>query len=403
MNYKKDFPIFKNIPQLVYLDSAATSQKPQSVIDAIVEFYTNYNSNIHRGLYPIAENASAKVEEVREKVRGFINAKDSREIIFTKGTTEGINGVMYTWGQQNIQAGDVIVTTIMDHHANFVPWQQLALQKKAVFKVVSITNEGKLDEQDLLEKTKDAKIFVLPYVSNVLGSINWVSKFVAQIRESNPGIRILVDAAQAVSFKPVNVSELDCDFLVFSGHKIFAETGIGVLFVKKEVLEEMPPFLFGGDMIREVRVDKTTFADSPGKYEGGTVNISGIISLGAAIDYIQTIGMKNINDHETNLALLCVKQLKNIPGVEVFGPAEMIARSNIISFVMENIHPHDIAQIVADENICIRAGHHCTMPLHNFLGINASARVSFSLYNTEEDIEKFILSIKKAKKIFTKK
>lgn len=403
MNYKNDFPIFKNVPGLVYLDSAATSQKPQSVIDAIVEFYSNYNSNIHRGLYPIAEKASGKIEEVREKVRGFINSKDSKEIIFTKGTTESINVVMYSWGQKNIKKGDSIVATIMDHHANFVPWQQLALQKKAEFKVVAITKEGKLDEQDLLEKTKDAKIFVLPYVSNVLGSINWVSKFVAKIREGNPGIRILVDAAQAVSFKSVNVCELDCDFLVFSGHKMFAETGIGVLFAKKEVLEEMPPFLFGGDMIRSVTVEKTTFADSPGKYEGGTPHISGIMSLGAAIDYIESIGIKNIKEHERELADLCIEELKKISGVEVFGPIERSGRSNIVSFIIDGVHPHDMAQVLADENICIRAGHHCTMPLHTFLGINASARVSFSLYNNEEDIEKFILGVKKAKKLFTKK
>lgn len=399
MNRRRDFPIFKNNPGLVYLDSGATSQKPKAVIDAVTEFYSTYNSNIHRGLYPIAEKASAKVEEVRNKVAKFINAKDNQEIIFTKGTTEGINLVMYTWGETSIKAGDRIVTTLMDHHANFVPWQQLAKNKKAKFEVIGITGDGKIDEKDLLGKTKNAKILALPSLSNVLGSINHVSKFVREIRKVNPQIVIVVDAAQAVAFKPVDVRELDCDFLTFSGHKMFAETGIGVLYGKKEILNNMPPFLYGGDMIREVSIEKTTFADSPSRYEGGTPNISGIVSLGAAIDYIQSIGMEKIKAHERALAVSLINTLQTIDGVTILGPKKSEMRSNVVSFVMEGIHPHDIAQVLSDNNICVRAGHHCTMPLHTALGIPASVRVSLSIYNTREDIEKLLKSIKLAKSI----
>lgn len=403
MNRRRDFPIFKNNPGLVYLDSGATSQKPQRVIDAITEFYSTYNSNIHRGLYPIAEKASAQVEEVRKKVTKFINAHDSSEIIFTKGTTEGINLVMYTWGDASIKAGDRIVTTLMDHHANFVPWQQLAKKKKATFEVVGITGEGKIDEKDLQTKAKGAKILALPYVSNVLGSINYVSDLIQKIRLVNPDIVVVVDGAQAVPFKPVDVQKLDCDFFVFSGHKMYAETGVGILYAKKKFLDMMPPFLYGGDMIKEVSIDETTFADSPGRYEGGTPNISGIVSLGAAIDYMQNIGMEKIKAHERALAVSCINQLKKIDGVTIFGPKKSEMRSNVVSFIIEGIHPHDIAQVLADNTICVRAGHHCTMPLHKALGVPASVRVSFGIYNNEEDITKFIREVKYVKKIFKKR
>ena len=401
MNYKKDFPIFTTHPHLVYLDSGATSQKPQAVINAVDEFYKSYNSNIHRGLYAIAEQASAKVEEVREKVCKFINASAKEEITFTKGTTESINLVMSTWGQKNIKKGDVVVTTIMDHHANFVPWQQLAMHKGAEFRVIGINEVGKLDENEVIQKTKDAKLFALPYVSNMLGSINWVAKFVDEIRKYNPDIVILVDAAQAVPFKPVDVQELDCDFLAFSGHKMMAETGTGILYGRKHLLESMPPYQFGGDMIKEVSIENSTFMPPPTKFEAGTINISGIISLGAAIDYLTTIGMENVREHEKSLAFRCVEELKKIEEVKVFGPDDKFGRSNVVSFVMESAHPHDIAQILSDENICVSAGHHCAMPLHTYLGIPASVRASFSLYNSEDDIAKLLEGIKKVQKIFS--
>jgi cysteine desulfurase/selenocysteine lyase len=402
MNYKKDFPIFKNNPNLVYLDSAATSQKPQIVIDAVNEFYTSYNSNIHRGIYPLAEKVSAKVEEVRRKIQSFIAAKESSEIIFTRGTTEALNLVMYCWGQKYIKKGDSIVTTIMDHHANFVPWQQLAHQKNARFEVVTLTDKGEIGEEDLLKKTKSARILALPYISNVLGSTNDIGIIIKKVRKQNPQIKIVIDAAQSISFLTTNVQKLDCDFMAFSGHKMFAETGIGVLYGKKDLLEDMSPFLYGGDMIREVSFDKTSFADLPAKFEGGTLHISGIISLGAAIDYIRSIGIEKIREHEQQLAFNLITQLSQIEGVKILGPSDKSLRSSIVSFTMEGIHPHDIAQVLADEQICIRAGHHCTMPLHKSLGISASSRISFSIYNTDEDGEKVIGGIKKIKTLFKK-
>lgn len=402
MNYKKDFPIFKNNPKLVYLDSAATSQKPQIVLDTINDYYLFYNANIHRGLYPLSEKSSTKVEEVRKKVQEFIKAKESSEIIFTKGATEGINLLMYSLGQKNIKKGDTVVTTIMDHHVNFVPWQQLASQKKAKFEVVGITDEGTLDEEDLMLKTTNARILALPYVSNVLGSINNVENIIKRVRGQNSEIIIILDAAQSMTFLDVDVRKIDCDFLVFSGHKIFAETGVGVLYGRKELLDEIPPFLFGGDMIREVNLNKTTFASLPNKFEAGTSNISGIISLGSAIDYIKSIGIGKIKVHEKKLVNDLIDMFQTIGGIEIIGPKDRDDRSNIISFVMQGVHPHDIAQVLADEDICIRSGHHCTMPLHAFLNIPASSRISLSIYNTGDDIEKVGAGIKKVKKIFKK-
>ncbi|HVZ58514.1 MAG TPA: SufS family cysteine desulfurase [Patescibacteria group bacterium] len=402
-NYKKDFPIFKNNPELIYLDSAATSQKPQIVIDTITDFYAQYNSNIHRGLYPIAEKASAKVEEVREQVRKFINARDKNEIIFTHGATEGLNLIAYTWGDQRIHSEDTVVVTIMDHHANFVPWQQLAKKKKANFAVVSVEENGELDEKDLLQKVKNARLLALPYVSNVLGSINNLEKLIFKIRKINSQIIIVADAAQAAPFIPINVQTMDCDFFVFSGHKMYAGTGIGVLFGKKELLESIPPFLFGGDMIREVTIKKTTFADSPSKFEAGTLHIAGIISLGEAIDFLQGIGMEKVREQEQLLAAFCWEELSKIDSIRILGPNKKSERSNIVSFIMEGVHPHDVAQVLADNTICVRAGHHCAMPLHTFLKIPATVRVSFGVYNDQKDVEKLIQGIQQTKKLLQKK
>jgi len=402
MNYKKDFPIFKTNKNLVYLDSAATTQKPQVVIDSINKFYSLYNSNIHRGLYPLAERTSAEIEEVRQKIKKFINADKDNEIIFTKGTTEGINLLAYSWGREFIKKGDKVVVTIMDHHANFVPWQQLALQKNAIFEVVVMNQEGLIDEKDLLIKTKNARVVSLPFISNVLGSVNSIEYLIKKIRKQNPEIIIVVDAAQALAFVEIDVRKLDCDFLVFSGHKMFSETGVGVLYGKKKILDSMPPFLFGGDMIREVTIKKTTFSELPSKFEAGTLNISGIVSLGAAIDYIYSVGIGKINKHERELASSFAERLRKIDGVSVFGPLVKVSRSNVVSFVIDGVHAHDIAQILAEKNICIRAGHHCTMPLHTYLKIPASARASFSIYSTEVDIDKIITEIKNVKQIFKK-
>lgn len=399
-NYKKDFPIFTNNKNLIYLDSAATSQKPKSVIDAVNEYYQTYNANIHRGIYPIAEKATRKVEEVRRKVATFINAASFEEIIFVKSGTEALNLPMYAWGEKYIQEGSVIVTTIMEHHSNFVQWQQLALKKNAEFRVIDITDDGKLDEEAIKRLTKDADIFAFTYVSNMLGTINPVKKIIQTVRKNNKKVKILIDAAQAVPHTRVDVLDLDCDFLAFSGHKMLAETGTGVLYVKKKILEEMQPFLYGGAMISEVTLQQTTFANLPYKFEAGTSNISGIVSLGAAIDYLDNLGMEKIQQDEKKLAKYCIEQLEKIDGVRIYGPKEAFARSGVASFIVKGVHAHDVSQILADQGVCVRAGHHCTMPLHKRLGIPASVRASFYVYNDEEDVSKLIDGIKKVKKIF---
>lgn len=399
-NHKKDFPIFKNNPNLVYLDSAATSQKPQVVIDAISEFYSAYNANIHRGIYQIAEKATAKVEEVRKKVAKFINAKDTSEIIFTKSTTEAINLVMYSWGKEHIQKDDVLMTTILEHHANFVPWQILASEKNALLDVIDITDEGYLDKEQLLEESISAKLLTTSSVSNMLSTIVDVEGLAKKIRKKNKHIKIVVDAAQDVPHRKIDVQKMDCDFLVFSGHKMLAGTGVGVLYAQRELLINMKPFLYGGGMIREVSLQKTTFADSPRRFEGGTLPIAEIISLGAAIDYLERIGFEKIAQHENELMAYCLPLMEKIDGLKIYGPKTLSDRGSLVSFSIDGIHPHDVAQVLADENICVRSGHHCTIPLHKRLGIPASVRASFYFYNDEEDIEKLIQGIKRAKKFF---
>lgn len=400
-NYKKDFPIYKNNKNFVYLDSASTSQKPRVVIDAISEFYQTYNANIHRGLYPIAERATHRVEEVRKKIAKFIHAQFSEEIIFTHGTTEAINLIMYSWGKQYVAGSDVVLTTVMEHHANFVPWQELCKEKGAKFKVVDITDDGMLNIEQVMHLCKDAKIFALSHVSNMLGTVTDVKKIIKKIRQVNKNIIIIVDAAQSVLHLPIDVQDLDCDFLVFSGHKMFAETGVGVLYGKKSLLENMQPFLFGGDMIREVTIEKTTFATIPNKFEAGTVHIAGIISIGAAITYIEKIGMDAIRRHERDLITYCMKHMEMIEGLKIYGSTDISKRSGIISFTIEGAHAHDIAQILAGMGICVRSGHHCAMPLHKRLGISASSRVSFHIYNDRNDIDILIKGVKKIKETFT--
>ncbi len=396
-DYKSEFPIFKNIANLVYLDSAATTQKPQIVIDAIKEFYLKYNANAHRGLYPLAEKATEKVEEVREKVRDFINARSSDEIIFTKNTTEGINLVAKSWGEL-LKKGDCVVTTVAEHHANFVPWQQLGKIKNAVFHVLSIKQDGTLIyEEDVIKK---AKIFSLSSTNHVLGTVQDLPSIIDTAKKDNPSLKVFVDAAQTVPHRRIDVQALNCDALAFSGHKMLAETGVGVLYLRKELHNETLPLNYGGHMIKEVTVENTTFADSPAKFEGGTLNIAGIISLGKAIDYLQEIGFDKVEQHEKQLVNYCWERMNNIDGVHILGPNVTDMRSSIISFTMDGIHPHDIAQILGDNNICIRSGHHCAMPLHNHLGISASSRVSFYIYNTKEDVEQFIGGIKTLRKVF---
>jgi cysteine desulfurase/selenocysteine lyase len=402
MNYKNDFPIFKHNANLVYLDSAATSQKPQLVIDTISDFYSTYNANIHRGIYPIAEKATAKVEEVRRKIASFINASDPSEIIFTKGATEGINLVMQTWGNEHIKQGDMVITSVLEHHANFVPWQMLTAKNDALFRVIDISDNGYIDEVHLLEDATSAKLLAISSVSNMLGTIIDVEKLIRIVRKKNNKIKILVDVAQDIPHRKIDVKKMDCDFLVFSGHKMLAGTGIGVLFIKKDIARDMSPFLLGGDMIKEVTLDKTTFASPPTRFEAGTLGIAEILSLGAAIDYLENFGFATMLKHEKELMEYAYRELEKIQGLTIYGPSNLYDRGSVIAFNIDSIHPHDIAQVLAEKNICVRSGHHCTMPLHTRLGIPASVRASFYLYNTTEDVAILIAGIHEAIKLFKK-
>ena len=405
MNIKSYFPIYKNNPKLIYLDSTATSLKPQMVIDKIVEYYSKYSANVKRGIYGLSEKATFEYENARKIVAGFINAKPN-EIIFTKGTTESLNLLAYSLGRKIIGKNDEVLTTIMEHHSNFVPWQQLCMENDAVFKILDIDDKGYL-QSDIKTLTKyvnkKTKIATLTYVSNMLGTINPVKKIIKDLKKINKDIIVILDCAQAVPHLKVDVLDLGCDFIVFSGHKMFGPTGIGVLWGRKELLEEMYPFQFGGEMISEVKIDKSTFAEVPEKFEAGTPPISQAIGLGEAIKFIEKIGIKNIEHNEKELTKYAINKLIEVFGKEIniYGPREIGNRGGIISFNIKNIHPHDLASILNEDNIAVRAGHHCAMPLHTRLGISSSCRVSLYIYNTKEDINSLIKSLKKAEKLFS--
>lgn len=395
---RKDFPIL-NIKihgkPLVYLDNAATSQKPKQVIKAITDFYENYNANIHRSIHYLGEKATAAYEEAHKKVAEFINA-DFEEIIFTKSTTESLNLLAYSLGSK-LKPGDEIVITQMEHHSNLVPWQQLAKKNKLKLKFIEIDKNGLLKKDSIKKNiTKKTKIVSITHVSNVLGTVNDI-KSIAKIAHENNAL-LIVDAAQSVPHMPVDVKKLNCDFLVFSGHKMLGPTGIGVLYGKKQLLEEMQPFLYGGEMIKEVTFKDSKFNDLPWKFEAGTANIAQAIGLAAAIDYLNKIGMKNIMQHEEELTKYAMKKLKEIKEVEIYGPKE---RAGLIAFNVKNIHAHDTATILDGEGIAVRAGHHCAMPLASLLGISASVRASFYIYNTKEEIDKLAEGIKKVIKVFS--
>jgi cysteine desulfurase/selenocysteine lyase len=396
---RKDFPILKRKvhgKQLVYLDNAATTQKPKAVIDAIKDYYENYNANIHRSIHVLGEEATAAYEEAHKKVADFINA-DFEEVIFTKSTTESLNLLAYSL-TSDLKPGDEIVISEMEHHSNFVPWQQLALKKNLKLKFIEINKDGTLNDESIKNNiTNKTKIVSITHVSNVLGTVNDVKK-IAKIAHENNALMI-VDAAQSVPHMKVDVKDLDVDFLAFSGHKMLGPTGIGVLYGKKELLKEMQPFLYGGEMIKEVTFKQTKFNDLPWKFEAGTPNIAQGIGLGYAIDYLNKIGMENIENHEKGLVKYAYEKLSKIKEVEIYGPSTE-KRSGLIAFNVKGIHAHDTSQILDGEGIAIRAGHHCAMPLASKLGIAASARASFYLYNTKEEIDKLIEGIHKVIKVF---
>jgi len=396
---KKDFPIFNNQPKLVYLDSTATSLKPQSVISKLVGYYSDYSANIFRGVYDMSEKATAEYEETRTVVKDFINAPLTEEIIFTRNATESIN--LFVNGIKDIfKKGDEIVTTITEHHSNFVPWQQLAKNIQCSFKIISINEEGILEPQLTYEITKKTKILALTYVSNVLGTVNPIKTIIKEAKNINPHIIVLVDGAQAVPHLKVDVTDLGCDAFVFSSHKMLGPTGVGVLWVKKELLETFPPYQFGGDMIRSVAIEETQFADLPHRFEAGTPHIAGVIALKEASHYLQGIGLDAIHSYEVELAQICYDRLTEEFGtkIKIIGPQKR--ESGIVAFAVTGLHAHDVAQLLNEDHIAVRAGHHCAMPLHTKLGIEASVRASFYLYNTKEDVEKLIASLHKALHLF---
>ncbi|AMQ21616.1 cysteine desulfurase [Geobacillus sp. JS12] len=394
------FPILHqnvNGHPLVYFDSAATSQKPLPVIEALDRYYREYNSNVHRGVHTLGTKATDAYEGAREKVRRFLNAQSAQEIIFTRGTTASLNLVASSYGRANVKEGDEIVITYMEHHSNLIPWQQLAKQTGATLKYIPMQEDGTIDLRDVeATVTEAAKIVAIAHVSNVLGTINPVRE-IARIAHER-GAVVVVDAAQSAPHMKVDVQELDCDFLAFSGHKMCGPTGIGVLYGKKKWLEQMEPVEFGGEMIDFVELYDSTWKELPWKFEGGTPIIAGAIGLGAAIDFLEQVGLDAIAAHEHELAQYALERLADIEGVTVYGPKE---RAGLVTFNIEGVHPHDVATVLDAEGIAIRAGHHCAQPLMKWLGVTATARASFYLYNTKEEIDRFIAALQKAKEYFS--
>jgi cysteine desulfurase/selenocysteine lyase len=399
---KLDFPILAQEVHghpLVFLDSAATSQKPTAVIDALDAYYREYNANIHRGIYQIAERATAAYEGSRVKVAKLIGATDTHEVVFVRNATEAINLVAYSWGRKHIGRGDVIVLTEMEHHANLVPWQILAQEKDADLEFIPITDDGILrqDVFDVLLALKP-KLVAFTHVSNTLGTINPVAEMTRKAHEA--GALVLVDGAQAVPHVPVDVAAIGCDFYVFSGHKMLGPTGSGALWGRKALLQSMPPFMGGGDMIREVHLRRSDWNDVPWKFEAGTPDIAAQIGMGVAADYLMGIGMANVRAHERELTAYALEVLpREIPGIEIYGPGAD-ARGGVIPFNIPGVHPHDVAQVLDRFGIAVRAGHHCTMPLHERLDLAATARASFQVYTTRADIDALVAGLKEVQKLF---
>jgi len=399
---RADFPILARevrpgVP-LIYLDSAATSQKPLAVIEAMDQYYRHSNANVHRGIHALAEEATALYEGGREKVRRFINAASVKEVIFTRNTTEAINLVAYSWGRANIRAGDLIVYTAMEHHSNLVPWQILAAEKGARLAAIPVTDGGELDLSELdTILGQSPKIVCVTHMSNVLGTINPVTEIAARAHAA--GALVLVDAAQSVPHLPMDVQTLGADFIAFSGHKMCGPTGIGVLWGRQALLEAMPPFMGGGDMIRRVYLDRYQPNDLPYKFEAGTPAIAEAVALGAAVDYLTSLGMPAIQAHEREIVAYALDRLEEVPGVKVYGPpAER--RGGVAAFSLQDVHPHDVAQVLDRDGIAIRAGHHCAMPLHDRYNLPATSRASFYLYNVPEEVDRLIDGLYKVKKMF---
>lgn len=417
---RKDFPILGrkiNGNSLVYLDNAATTQKPEKVIKAVGDFYRLHNANVHRGIHTLSDEATGLVEESREKVARFLGALSSREVVFVRNASEGINVVMNSWGKENINKGDVVLITKMEHHSNLVPWQMLCKQKEAVLRVVSVDEEGRLvwegekkeaekgiEEGGLAELLDEkVKLLAINHVSNVTGVVNPVEKIIKEVKKRSKSVKVLVDASQSVPHMPVNVDHMGADFVVFSGHKMLGPTGVGVLWGREDVLKRMQPFLYGGDMISEVKLDCTRFNKLPWKFEAGTPNMAGIVGLGVAVDYLCDLGMEEVWNHGQELVKYSLEKLGALVDedlVEIYGPLSMKDRGGVIAFNIEGVHAHDTAQILDNQGIAVRSGQHCAAPLVEGLGEKAVSRASFYIYNNEEEIDRWIEGLEKVRKVF---
>ena len=401
---REDFPILErkvNGVPLVYLDNAATSQKPASVIKALVDYYEGYNANVHRGAHTLAVEATIAYEEAREKVARFINAPSPENIVFVRNTTEAINLVAHTWATDNLGKGDRIVATEMEHHSNLVPWQHVARVKGGELKLMAVGADYTLDLSDLDDLlAPSAKLVTLTHVSNVLGTITPVKQVSAAAHKA--GARVLVDGAQSIPHMPVDVQDIGCDFFAFSGHKMLGPTGIGALYISPDIVDEVQPFLRGGEMVLEVTYDDASWAPAPMKYEAGTPNIADAIALGAAVDYLTGLGMENVREHETAITRYALERFKELEDVETYGPTDLSVRGGVVSFYMSDVHPHDISQVLDSCGVAVRAGHHCAMPLvRSKLHVPATARASFYLYNTEEEVDVLIAGLKQTMEYFS--
>ena len=403
-NIRSDFPILQRKVHtgkpLVYFDNAATSQKPIQVIDTIRNYYLNYNSNIHRAVHQLAEESTAAFELTRDKVAKFINAKNREEVVFVRGTTEAINLIAYSWGRQNVQQDDIVVTTEYEHHSNIVPWQLLTKEKGAKLRYIGVDDNGELilDQLDEYLDTGRVKLVTVSHMSNVLGTISPVEDIIRKCHKK--GVKVLLDAAQSVPHMKADVQKLDCDFFVFSAHKMLGPTGVGVLWARREILDSMPPFHGGGDMIREVHKYETTWNDLPFKFEAGTPNIADVIGFSAAIDYLNEIGMDKVREHEIELTKYALEKISAVKGIILYGTPDMSKRGGVISFNLGDIHPHDLATIIDEDGIAIRSGHHCAQVLMERLEVAATSRASFYIYNTKDEVDIFIRSLNRARELF---
>lgn len=400
MNFKDEFPILQE-RKISYLDSGATTQKPQCVIDAIESYYKECNANPHRGAYSLSIEATEKYESTREKIAKFINARNREEIIFSKNATESLNLIAYSYGLDNLKKDDEVVLSIMEHHSNLVPWQYVTKKTNSKLKFMYINKDYELSKEEIESKITDkTKVVGITHVSNVLGTINNVKEIIKYAHKK--GAVVIVDASQSIPHMKIDVQDLDADFLVFSGHKMFAPLGIGVLYGKKELLNKMTPFLMGGDMIEYVYEQNTTFAPLPNKFEAGTQNVEGVIGLGAAIDYIEKIGYKEIQNVEEAITKYAVNELLKLDFLELYITPHSENHSSVISFNIKGVHPHDVASILDSNGVCVRSGNHCAQPLLRYLGMDSTCRASFSIYNTKEDVDNLVEALKKAYKMFEK-